>query len=589
MSTLPHLLLEALGGPERERAFLERLGARDWSTTSSTQMLARATAVAFALADAGIGAGDRVAILAHNSVAWLVADYGILLGGCVVVPIFPTLALDQIAYIMRDSGAKLCFVDEADDAVRVRAAMRGAPRFVHFRGHGADALAAFERRGDAARAASARDVASLTAANTENDLAVLIYTSGTTGDPKGVMLSHRNLTTNAAAGEELLPADIRAGGAPLLSVLPFAHIYEHTLANIYVAIRAELAITRPEYLLDDLRAIRPRCMALVPRIFERVLAGIITKARTGGGVRARLVPWALDVGRASFVAKYDGRKLGIVRSLQYALARRLVLSKLRPAMGLDRLAFFASGSAALHRDVALTFAAIGISITEGYGLTETSPIVTGTPLEAIRYGKVGKAVTGVEIGIASDGEILVRGPNVMLGYYNRPADRPFTDDGFFRTGDIGAIDADGYLSITDRKNELIKTSAGKFVAPARVEAALKRSVYVGQCFVVGDRRPYPIALVAPHWELVRKRFDIPLDVSTAAISNRADIHDFIAGEVVANTADLASFETIRRVALLPRDLSIEDGELSPTLKVKRRVVEKTYAALIESAYVVAAR
>jgi long-chain acyl-CoA synthetase len=210
--------------------------------------------------------------------------------------------------------------------------------------------------------------------------------------------------------------------------------------------------------------------------------------------------------------------------------------------------------------------------------------VTGTPVGAIRYGSVGKPIPGVQIKLADDGEILVKGPNVMQGYYNLPNERPFTSDGWFQTGDIGEIDADGYLAITDRKKELIKTSAGKYVAPGRVESALKRSIYVGQAFVIGDGRPYPAALVCPNWELVRKEFDLPPAMTTAEMSERADVRELMTREVHDNSADLASFETIRRIALLPRDLTIEDGELSPTLKVKRRVVEKKFADLIESAY-----
>jgi long-chain acyl-CoA synthetase len=245
---------------------------------------------------------------------------------------------------------------------------------------------------------------------------------------------------------------------------------------------------------------------------------------------------------------------------------------------------FASGSAPLHRDIQLTFAGMGVTVSEGYGLTETSPVVSGNPVGAIRYGSVGKPIEGVEVKIAADGEILVKGPNVMKGYYNLPADHPFTDDGWFLTGDIGALDPDGYLFITDRKKELIKTSTGKYIAPGRVEAALKRSIYIAQCFVIGDGRAFPLALVSPNWELIRKEFNIPDLVSNAAIVARADVRDFMQKEVTEKTADLASFEQVRRVALLPRELTIEDGELSPTLKVKRRVVEAKFADLIEDAY-----
>lgn len=585
MKTLPEFLTEALQDSPRERAFGERLGGARWSWTSSNAMLERARAIAAALGTAGLNRGDRVALISNNRVDWIAADFGIFLAGCVVVPIFATLASDQIDYIFKDSGARLCFVESEADAERLRARASSVPRTVHFDGLGDDSLAAFERTGREALARAPDVLARAVEATSPDELAVLIYTSGTTGNPKGVMLSHSNLVSNAIGGIEAMPASIRESpGSPVLSVLPFAHIYEHTLINIFTKIGAELAITQPDYLLADLKDIRPVVMALVPRILERVLAGIGGKARAEGGVKAKLVPWALATGRDYLAATQDGKRAAIPLALGFALARKLVLAKIAPTIGLDRLEFFCSGSAPLHRDVALTFAGMGVAIAEGYGLTETAPIVTAMPADAIRYGTVGKAIAGVRIKIASDGEILVKGPNVMLGYYHLPSERPFDDEGWFMTGDIGEIDRDGYLSITDRKKELIKTSAGKYVAPGRVEAALKRSIFVGQCFVIGDGRPYPIALVVPNWDLVRGEFRIPADTTTAAIASRPDVLAFVRSEVIARCADLASFEAVRRIALLPRDLTIEDGELSPTLKIKRRVVEKRYAALIESAY-----
>jgi long-chain acyl-CoA synthetase len=575
MQTLPQFLSAALAEP-RERAYAERMGAPEWRYTSSTEMLARARRIASALRTAGAAAGDRVALIANNRVNWIAADFGILSAECVVVPIFATLALDQIEYIFRDCAPKLAFVETAAEAARIRAACPSAPRLIFFDGAGPDSLAAFEATGTPDGVPAG--------ATSPEDLAVLIYTSGTTGNPKGVMLSHRNLVSNAHSASQRLPAALVTGDEPVLSVLPFAHIYEHTTILIFALTRAQAYVTTPDHLLGDLKDVRPRVMNLVPRIFERVLAGIVGKAKAEGGLKAKLVPWALAVGREYAAATQGGGKATGMLPLQYAIAHKLVLSKVKPQIGLDRLDFFTSGSAPLHRDVMLTFAGMGVPIAEGYGLTETSPVVTSNPFDAIRFGTVGKPIDGVEIMLASDGEILVRGPNVMQGYYNLPGERPFTSDGWFLTGDIGEIDGDGYLSITDRKKELIKTSAGKYVAPGRVESALKRSIYVGQCFVIGDGRAFPVALVCPNWELVRKEFDLPPSMSTEQIARRSDVHDLMLREIHEKSADLASFESIRRIALLPRDLTIEDGELSPTLKVKRRVVERRYAELIESAY-----
>ncbi len=582
MQTLPEFLADVFR-EARERACAERLGAAEWRFTTAAQMRRRMTAIAFALREAGLETGDRVGLIANNRVDWLAADFGILVAGCVVVPIFATLALDQVDYILSDCGAKLCFVDTPQDAERIRASCPHAPRLIHFDGAGPDSLAAFETAGAAAAAAAPSRFASFTLEQTPDQLAVLIYTSGTTGNPKGVVLTHQNLVHNAVSSAESGLARTKRGD-PVLSVLPFAHIFEHCALLAFLAAGCELYITQPDHLLDDLKSVRPRVMALVPRIFERVLAAIVTRAKEGGPLKARLVPWALEAGREFATARFERRRPSLALRAQYALASRLVLARIPPGLGLDRLDYFVSGSAALHRDIALTFSGLGIRICEGYGLTETSPVVTVNRYDDLRYGSVGKPIRGVEVRIADDGEILVKGPSVMKGYYNLPAEQPFTEDGWFRTGDIGAFDEDGFLFITDRKKELIKTTAGKYVAPSRVEAALKRSVYVGQCFIVGDGRPYPVALVAPSWQLIRDEFGLPSDASPAIIAGREDVQAFIEREVAENTADLGPFEQIRCVALLPRDLTIEDGELSPTLKVKRRVVERKFAAIIDAAY-----
>jgi long-chain acyl-CoA synthetase len=580
LETLPELIEDALGTP-RERAFGQRLGAPEWRYLSSTEMLGRARALSAALRDAGLQAGDRVAIVSHNRLDWLAADFGTLLAGCVVVPVFATLALDQIAYIFRDSELKLAFVETAADAERIRAACEVPPRFVHFDGTGPDSLAEFEAGGEAALAASPLSNAS--AVVDPDDLAVLIYTSGTTGNPKGVMLTHRNLTSNSYEAFKAGFSEIHPGD-PVLSVLPFAHIYEHTDVLGFIQYDCQLHVTQPDFLVNDLRTVRPRTMALVPRIFERVLAGTVAAAKADGGLKAKLVPWALRVGREYMSAVDAKTRPALGLRVQYALAKRLVLSKIRPALGLDRVEFLVSGSAPLHKDIALTFAALGIPICEGYGLTETSPVVTANNMRALRYGSVGRPIPGVEVKIAADGEILVKGPNVMKGYYHLPDEHPFDADGWFMTGDIGYLDADGYLFITDRKKELIKTSGGKYVAPSRVEAAIKRSVYVAQVMVVGDGRPFPVALIAPNWPMVRRELGLGEDGDPAALAELPAALTFMRRDVARQTADLNTYEQVRRIALLPRELTIEDGELSPTLKVKRRVAERKFADKIESAY-----
>jgi long-chain acyl-CoA synthetase len=582
VQTLPELLTEKLRVP-RERAFGERRGEPEWRYTSSTRMLERAAAIACALRDSGIAAGERVALISNNRTDWIAAEFGILLAGCVSVPTFATLALDQLDYIFKDAETKLAFVETAADAARIRAACPNAPRFVHFDGDGDDALTRFEAAGARSAAADPARVATFTTGADPDALAVLIYTSGTTGTPKGVMLTHRNLVSNSYDSFEYGFKDLKAGDV-VLSVLPFAHIYEHNDLLGFIRNDSQLHITQPDYLLDDMRSVRPFTMAFVPRIYERVLSAIVSKAKAEGGLKAKLVPWALGVGRDYMAAVVDGKRLGLSLKLKFGLAHKLVLSKIRPGLGIDRALFFISGSAPLHRDIALTFLGFGLPICEGYGLTETSPVVTVNRLGEIRYGSVGRAIPEVELKFAEDGEILVKGPNVMKGYYHLEGAQPFTEDGYFMTGDIGHLDADGYLWITDRKKELIKTGTGKYIAPSRVESAIKRSLYVGQVFVLGDGRAFPVALVAPNWDLVRRDFGITPNVPSSEIAKRGDVREFIRKEVAENTSDLASYEQVRRIGLLPRDLTIEDGELSPTLKVKRRIVEKRYADLVDSVY-----
>ncbi len=569
---LPAFIAERLSAP-RPMALAERRGGVE-TALSSAQVHAAACRIAAMLRRTGVGRGDRVAILAENSVAWLLADFGILYAGGVVVPMFATTASDQIAYILADSEAKAVFVEDDAAAARFRATVPNAPS-VHPLSRAAD-----DGESETLSEAALRSLWNGVALD---DLAVLIYTSGTTGRPKGVMLSHRNIVSDVVSAFD---ADTSAQheGEVALSVLPFAHIFEHTDALGYLNNRLTHYVTTPDHLLDDLRAVRPNFCACVPRIFERVIAGIIGNARAAGGLKAKLVPWAIAVGTDYERAKRDGRP-SVALTVRAALARRLVLRKIRPALGLDRLAYFVSGSAPLHRDTALALAAMGITVLEGYGLTETSPVVTVNRPTDNELGTVGVPVRGVNVRIADDGEVQVKGANVMLGYYRVPADeQPFTADGWFRTGDIGALDERGHLVITDRKNELFKTSGGKWIAPSRVETAIKRSMYIGQVLIVGNARPHACALVAPNWDLVRAKLGVDAAQSTEDVSRVARVRALMLREVEHFTADLAKFEQVHRVAVLPRDLTIEDGELSPTLKIKRRVVEQRYAPLIEAAY-----
>jgi long-chain acyl-CoA synthetase len=571
--TLVDLVRSALAGPDRPLLF-ERDSDDRWTALGTVEVLARVMAIAATLRDRGLAPGDRVALMSPNRVDWILANLGILFAGGVSVPIYATQALDQVRYIIADSGARALFVDSLKVAERLRAASITLDPIVFD-------VPAGERDSLAAVIAHGRRLHAALPAIAADDLAVLIYTSGTTGTPKGVMLSHGNVASNAHAAFDLI-ADVIRPNDPVLSVLPFAHIYENTNVFGYLLRGAAVYVNRKiERLLDDLRSVRPVIVFVVPRIFERTYAGIIAKSRAAGGLKAKLVPWALFVGRTYQRAQLEGTPRMPLLRLQFALAHALVLSKLRAQLGCDRLRYFVSGSAALHLDIALSFEAAGMPIMEGYGLTECSPIVTANRPGESRPGTVGRPIPGVEVRLAGDGEILVRGPNVMQGYYHLPADTAETiSDGWLATGDVGTLDADGYLRIVDRKKEIFKTSGGKYVSPARVEAAVGRSPFVAQAIVFGNGRPHPAALISPNWVAVRSRMKLAADIPAAELAARDDVRRFISAECARKTADLASFEQIRWAGVLPRDLTIEDGELTPTLKVKRRIVEARYGSLV---------
>ncbi len=582
--TLPSLIRKALA-QLREDALIERVAGK-WTPTSSAQLLERVENLACAIRDAGLEAGDRVALVSHNCVDWVVCDFATLFAGCIVVPIYPTQALDHTAYILEHSAARLIFVDSPETLERLRESKALLPQAVVFNSTGADGLRAFEGKGASVRRDRPDVPAAYEAPLLPDDLAVLIYTSGTTGKPKGVMLSHDNLAFDAQVALDCGFEGLD-GAVGVLSVLPYSHIYEHTVIYIYLLAKARYFICHdPAELLNDLRDVQPVEMTAVPRIFDRVLAGVEGQALEAGGLKRRLVPWALVVGREYARATALGGGASAVRNLQYRIANFLVLRKVRRALGLERMQFLSSGSAPLHTDTAMTFLAIGVPIMQGYGLTETSPVTSVSRLSANEYGAVGRPITGVDVRIGADGEVLVRGRNVMQGYYrDSEATAIAVEGGWLHTGDVGEIDASGFLRITDRKGEIFKTDNGKWIAPARLEANIKRSIFVAQAMVTGHGRPFPIALICPHWTLVRLELpNVPADLGPGAMAARPDVRAFLTREVRKQTSDLASFEQVRRIVIVPHEFSVERGELSPAMKIKRRIVEERYAPEIAQVY-----
>ena len=547
----------------------------------------------------GIEAGDRVAILSDSRPEWMMADLAILTLGGVTVPIYPTLPPSQVRYILADSNASAIVAANEEQAAKVRAVwddLPGLRTLVVMDGpvEGAGGDDGTGRETLSLEALAARGHQHLitgdgvglrykeTALAIEPDqLATIIYTSGTTGEPKGVMLTHRNVASNMidSAGVVILNEE-----DVTLSFLPLSHAFER-LVN-YLNLWRGVTITFAESLdtiAPNMQLVRPTVMTGVPRVYEKLHARIFEAVASAPPIRRKLFHWAVGVGAARARAQMAGKPVPLGTALQFPLADRLVLSKIRGRLG-GRIRILVSGSAPLMVPVAEFLFAIGAPVLEGYGLTETSPTVSVNPLEKPRLGTVGPAIPNVEIRIAGDGEVLVRGPNVMQGYYNKPeATNEVIRDGWFHTGDLGSLDDDGYLTITGRKKELIVTAGGKNIPPAPIEAALKRSPLVAEAVLIGDRRPYCAALLIPDFPAVAARLSTD-DASHEALVERPEVVQLFDDVVADVNADLAPHEQVKRFALLPAEFTIATGELTPTLKVKRNIVSDRWANAIERLY-----
>jgi long-chain acyl-CoA synthetase len=563
---------------------------------SSKELFERIRDVSLGLGALGVERGDRVAIVAESRPEWLIGDLAILTLGAVTVPIYPTLSAAQARYILHDSAARAALVStrlQLDKVQEVRhqlpaleavivmdaPAATGSPSVMSF-----DALAARGHRQMTGEWGSAKAYKDRSKQVGPDDLATIIYTSGTTGEPKGVMLTHGNLVSNLKAGAVVLSV---SQDDVALSFLPLSHAFERTVAYIYLLCGVTIHFAESfDTIGRDIGAVRPTILTGVPRVYEKLHARIVEKGQSAPGIKGSLFRWAVNVAMAAGRAELRGQSPGLLTSLQAALADRLVFAKIRDGLG-GRIRYLVSGSAPLPIVIAEFFRGVGLPIIEGYGLTETAPILTVNPPEAPRAGTVGKALPGVELRIADDGEILARGPNVMPGYYNKPAaTADVLRDGWFHTGDIGAIDAEGYLRITDRKKDLLVTSGGKKIAPQPIEAVLKRSPLVAEVVLLGDRRRYAAALIVPDFAALDRRLK-DLGRPTAAreeLVKRPDVLALYQEIVDGLNRELSQFERIKKFAVLPAEFSIESGELTPTLKVKRKVVEERWRETIEEMY-----
>lgn len=591
-ATLPELFLRSAAEFNLPDALNHKDGV-EWKNISSFEMVRRAENIALGLYSLGLRKGDRAAILAANSPEWTLADAGCQFAGVVDVPVYTTLAAESVRYIIDDSAAKIIFLQDIETYERIRPSIENCSsieKFVLFapgsiKNPKIMSFAQLESAGSELRTEQPELAEELRKDTLASDVATLIYTSGTTGEPKGVMLTHKNLISNVVDASE----KYGFGGQDIsLSVLPLSHVFERT--GMYVYIRYGMRVFFAESIEkvpENLKEVRPTIFIGVPRIFEKVFERARLKAAQEGRVNALIFDWAVDVAKEYAVFSESSEPVPIALAAKHRIADTIVFAKLREFFG-GRLRFCITGGAALPDEIFLIFTGAGISIMQGYGLTETSPVISSNNPTAVRVGTVGKPIRNVEVRIASDGEIEVKGPGVMLGYYHKPeaTKDAFTEDGWFKTGDIGNIDPDGYLKITDRKKELFKTSGGKYIAPSPIEQMLRSSRFVNQVVLIGNERKFPAALIVPNFEMLESYAKLKeLDISTPKeFCDHPKILDLIRRQIEAVTAGLSNYEKVKKFALLEHELTVESGELTPTLKVKRRVVDEKYRDVIDKIY-----
>jgi len=590
-ATLPALFIFSAEKYDRTDALNYKRGG-SWQHISSFEVVRRAENIALGLHSLGITKGDRVAIFAPNSPEWTLTDAGCQFAGVIDVPIYTTLSSGQVKYILQDSASKVLFVDSPAAFERVSEAVGECSSIEHIVFFDAAGelpknsirLSDLEDRGAAVRNTEPDLIATLANAVEPEDIATLIYTSGTTGEPKGVMLSHRNLVSNAIDASKQLafsPKDT------CLSVLPLSHVFERTGMYLYfvngMAVHYAESVERVP---DNLKEVRPTIFMGVPRIFEKVFEKARLKAARSSAVKERIFDFAIEAAKEYARAKETGRPSAAVRA-RHLVAEKLVLRKFREFFG-GRLRYCITGGAAIADEIYLIFTGADIAIMQGYGMTEASPVITANSPEFKRIGTVGGPIRNVKVRIAEDGEIEVNSPGVMKGYYNKPdaTAEAFTADGWLRTGDIGHIDADGFLSISDRKKELFKTSGGKYIAPSPIEQMIRSSRFVNQVVLVGNERKFPAALIVPNFEMLASYAELKgLDLKTPAeFCKNEKIIDLLERQVAAATQTLSHYEKVKKIALLENELTVENGELTPTLKVKRRVVDELYRSTIDALY-----
>jgi long-chain acyl-CoA synthetase len=543
------------------------------------------------LKELGFNPGDKLAIISETRPEWVMADIACLCAGGVTVPIYPSLMPQQINYITENSDARIVVYSDSEQGSKVKeikSELLNVTHYITFESEAPEGVLTFEKVLEKGKRIYDEnpDLFDKAASFAEPDkVASILYTSGTTGVPKGVMLTHKNFVTNVKGVTDVIAFTHED---TVLSWLPLSHSFERIATYTYLYKGCSIAYA--ENLLSvgqNMPEVRPTVVVGVPRLFEKVYSTVMDNVLASSPVKRKIFFWAIKVGREFGQKTLRGEPIPKFLEFKRKMAHKLVFSKIIAKTG-GRIRFFVSGAAPLSKDIAELFYAMGLIVLEGYGLTETSPVISINRLEKIKFGSVGPPIPDVEVKIAEDGEILARGPNIMKGYYKMEEEtREAIKEGWFYTGDIGHLDEDGFIVITDRKKDLIVTAGGKNVAPQPIENALKTNTYVNDVLVIGDKRKFMSALIVPNFEKLEEyaRFNkIPYENRQDLIA-KEDIVKFLEAEVDRATPNLASYEKIKKIALLDRELTIADGEITPTFKIKRNVVEKKYKDLIDALYV----
>jgi long-chain acyl-CoA synthetase len=579
---LPHAMERF--GPEPAVRYKDASGA--WLDKSFTEVGEIVSRLSLGLIELGVEKGDKVAILSNTRVEWTYFDFAALTAGAIVVPIYQTNSPDECQYVLENSDAKAVVVEDDEQMEKVRAVRDSLPKLEHvirMTGSSEDAIS-MEQLSESGSERPPSDWEQRWRSVTPDDICTFIYTSGTTGPPKGCVISHGNYRSMLDMSEE---ADVLEQGRTTYLYLPLAHSFALLIQLLSFDIGGVLAYWErdPLKIIPNLGEVKPEYFPSVPRIFEKIYTAATGKAEQAGGLQKRIFWWAIGVGRKVRELERQGRKPGFLLQRQSDLADRLVLANIRNLFG-GRIIQAVTGAAPINPDILRFFDAAGVLVLEGWGMTETSTAATISRPEAFKFGTIGKPFEGCEVKVAEDGEILVRGPNVFRGYYkNDEATKETLVDGWLHTGDIGEIDEDGYIKITGRKKDIIITAGGKNITPANLEGEIKQSQWVSQCVVIGDRRPYLVALVTLDAEEVQKlaaEDGVAKDPSAWPTDER--LRKLIQDHVDEVNERYARVEQVKKFEILPQDFSQEGGELTPTMKVKRAVVAKKYEPQIEKLY-----